>query len=283
MSGTVTVTPGYTWTSGSDVLSNSKLNQSGNPSMLVGAGAITGREMDFSLLPTNPATSVVLFEDFLQVAPTIGAATGLIGTNRLTRVSSGTNCTVENIASTAGTAGLVKFTDCVTAAGSGFCVIRGAASKEFLVLSAGATTIEWKITSPNALSSGALDTYALYIGAADGTAACNTPYNGVYFAYTDSISSGAWVGMTANATVTTSVVGPVMTINTVYTLKAVVNATATSVEFFVNGTSIGTSTTNIPTGALTYLCGMNDTVSSASANAFTADWVRIQQTLNTNR
>lgn len=282
MSGTVTVTPGYTWTAGSDVLTNAKLNQTANPSMKVGAGGITGREITFGIMPISPQTKAVLFEDFLQVAPAIGAATGLIGNNRLTRVSSGTNCTVESSPATAPNAGRVVFTDCVDAGGSGFCMIRGTAGTEQWVLGSGEITVEWKFTSPSLLS-GVNDVYTLYIGLANGRNDLNGQSDGVYFSYTNTVSSGAWIGMTTASSVTTSVVGSVMTISTSYNLKAVINAAATSVNFFVNGTSIGTSTTNIPTAALTYICGMNDTVSSAVSISFFADWVRIQQTFTNTR
>lgn len=282
MSGAVTVSPGYTWTAGSDVLTNAKLNQTGNPSTQVGAAAITGREITFGIMPVSPQMNAVLFEDFLQVAPAIGAASGLIGNNRLTRVASGNNCTVESSPATAPNAGRVVFTDCVDAGGAGYCVIRGASGTGAWVLGSGEITVEWKITSPNALS-GVADVYTLYVGLANGATTCAAPTNGVYFSYTDTVSAGAWVGNATSSSATTSVVGPVMAASTSYNLKAVINAAATSVEFFVNGTSIGTTTLHIPTAALTYICGMNDTVSSAATNSFFADWVRIQQTFTNTR
>lgn len=283
MSGTITVSPGYTWTSTSDVLTNAKINQTGNPSMQVAAGGISSREIAFSAMPIDPSESALTFEDFLQTAPTIGAATGLIGEGRLTRVASGNSCTVESTPATAGYAGMVVLTDCVDAGGAGFSMIRGPSGTGAWVLGSGETTVEWEIISPSVLSSGAADTYTLYIGLANGDATCAAPTDGVYFSYTHSVSSGAWIGMTTASSVTTSVVGSVMVVSTNYKLKAVINAAGNSVEFFINGTSIGTSTTNIPTAALTYLCGMNDTLSSASSNSFKADWVKIQQTFSTSR
>lgn len=283
MSGAITVTPGYTFTSSSDVLNNAKMNQGGNPSMRVNASTIGGRELNYSIVPIDPSVTAVLFEDFVQNAPTVTTVSSLIGVNRLTRVASGNGCRVNSSASTAGYAGTVIFTDCSDAGGSGYCMIRGAASKGAWVLGAGEISVEWKIISPAVLSSGATDTYTLYIGLANGSSSCDAPTDGVYFSYTDTVSSGAWVGMTTASSASTSVVGPTMLVGTPYVLKAVINATASSVEFFVNGTSIGTSTTHIPTTALTYFCGMNDTVSSAQTNNFYVDWVKIIQTFTTNR
>ena len=283
MSGTVTVTPGYTWTSGSDVLSNSKLNQSANPSMLVADGAITSKEIDFASMPTSPQTCSVLFEDFLQTAPAIGTTAGKIGVNNLYRSASSSPASVESVASTALYAGLVKLTDPSTSAATGWMMIRGQAGSEAWLCGSGAITVEWKINSPVTLSAVAGETYFLYIGLANSASNATAPTDGVYFTYTDAVSSGAWVGTTTKASVSTSVVGSAMVVSTDYKLKAVINATGTSVEFFINGTSIGTSTSNIPTAALTYCCASNVTYAASSDCSFKVDWLRIQKTFSTNR
>lgn len=74
--------------------------------------------------------------------------------------------------------------------------------------------------------------------------------NGVFFRYTHSTNSGYWQGVARNnnsETATNFSTGPVTT--GWQKMKIVVNAAGTSAEFFINGTSVGTVTSNIPTAS----------------------------------
>lgn len=277
MSGTVTVTPGYTFTSSSDVETNAKLNQIGNPSMQVGAGQITFREIAFSRTPIDPSLNAVLFEDFLGSTN----ANSLIGNNRLSYLKNGTNAALAITASTTGTAGLVLFTD--TSDPTGYTIIRGAASKESWVPGGGEITVEWRILAPTRVAD-VTDNYQLFIGLGNGGTDASEPTDGVYFFYNYATSSGKWVGKTGNSSSYTSVVSTTtMAINTWYDLKAVISADGTLVTFYVNGTSFGTSSTHIPTAALSPICGMNTTAGTAQTITFRADWVSVQQTFTNAR
>jgi hypothetical protein len=100
-------------------------------------------------------------------------------------------------------------------------------------------------TSPNI-------TRYIGLGSADLNAA---PANGIYFRYT---TNGNYIGVCrSGGSETTLNTGVAASNGTFHTLKFVVNGT-TSVEFFVDGVSKGTITTNIPTANLYFSCGSSD-------------------------
>lgn len=90
-----------------------------------------------------------------------------------------------------------------------------------------------------------VETYGIKIGWLDGFVATD----GVYFYYSSTINSGQWrLSATSNSATTSTDSSTAATTNWVR-LKIVVNAAGTSAEFFVDGVSIGTVASNIPTGA----------------------------------
>lgn len=112
-----------------------------------------------------------------------------------------------------------------------------------IVLGAGILTAEFLVRIT--LTS----THTYIVGLGLGTPGVE-PTDGVYFLYASGTNSGAWVGKTANASSRTSA----NSTNTVVSnqwdrLKIIVNAAASSVSYYVNGTQIANSpiTTNIPT------------------------------------
>lgn len=70
--------------------------------------------------------------------------------------------------------------------------------------------------------------------------------DGVYFEY-DGATSGNWRICTANGGVRTKVTTSVAASTSYVNLAIEINAAGTSAQFFINGTSVGTITTNIPT------------------------------------
>lgn len=277
MSGNITVTPGYTFTTSADPVTYTKLNLIANPTAQVDAGAITPRELGGTVLLANPATQAVFYEDFLGDT----SANSLIGNTAMTTLVSGAAAAVAITASTAGRAGTVLFTD--TTAASGYSFIRGAASKGAWIAGSGSITWEWSIFAPSRVSD-VTDNYSLYIGLANGAATGAEPTDGFYFFYNYATSSGNWIGKTALGSSRTSVVSTTpLVINTWYTLRATINALGTSVEFFLNGVSIGTSTTNLPVAALTPICGMNTTAGTATSITMMADWCKIIETFTNSR
>jgi hypothetical protein len=117
---------------------------------------------------------------------------------------------------------------------------------------------------------GALANVTRYIGlgSADLTAA---PADGIYFRH---ITGGNYIGVCRKASVETTLDTGVAAANGVFhTLKFVVNGT-TSVEFFVDGVSKGTITTNIPTAVLYFNCG-DDSIDAG--NGMYLNYVYISQ------
>lgn len=110
----------------------------------------------------------------------------------------------------------------------------------------GAIVFESDVNIPVNLSD-STDRYIVYVGLVNSFTAESSDQ--ICFKYSDDINSGRWQGITSRNGSNTTVnggAGQVVATATWYKLRIEINAAATSVEFFVNGTSIGTSTTNIP-------------------------------------
>jgi SO2946-like, C-terminal domain len=72
--------------------------------------------------------------------------------------------------------------------------------------------------------------------------------DGVYFEYNPAVSAN-WFRCTSSNSVRTKTDTGVAATNNFVAFRFVVNAAATSIEFFIDGTSVGSNTTNIPTAA----------------------------------
>lgn len=277
MSGNITVTPGYTFTSSADPITLTKLNQIGTPTAQVDAGAITSNELGSTILLVDPSTQAILYEDFLGDT----SANSLIGNTAQTTLVNGTAATVAMTATTTGRAGMVLFTD--TTAGTGYSFIRGPASKGAWIPGSGIISWEWAVYAPSRVSD-VTDNYTLYIGLANGAANGDRPTDGYYFSYNYATNSGKWTAETALSSVYTQLTSiTTMAINTWYTLKATMNALGTSAEFFVNGVSIGSITGTLPVAALTPICGMNTTAGTATSITMMTDWVKVIKTFTNSR
>lgn len=102
-----------------------------------------------------------------------------------------------------------------------------------------------------ATASDGTETYTTRYGFNDGGS--TTPGNGVdgaFFRYTHSVNGGRWECVTRSNSVETATDSGVAGISASYQcLEIEVNAAGTSVNFRINGASVATNTTNIPTGA----------------------------------
>lgn len=144
-----------------------------------------------------------------------------------------------------------------------------------ILFGGGQWSMEWMVRIPT-LSDGT-HRFTCRVGFLD--AGIAEPADGVYFRYVDNVNSGRWVLVARNnstETTTNSSSAPVA--NTWYRLKIVVNAAGTLATYYVNGTSIGTTATNIPTasGRQTGL-GMSIIKSVGTASrTFEADYVQLE-------
>lgn len=122
------------------------------------------------------------------------------------------------------------------------------------------------------------------IGANTGSNFAST--NGIFFIYDEGIGTyGAgspnWRCVTRNSTQTVTTTSTVVTASQWYVLRIVVNANASSVEFFINGTSVATHTTNIPT-LVTPRVAQVKTIGTTNRNMF-CDYMVVRQIYTTPR
>lgn len=153
----------------------------------------------------------------------------------------------------------------------------------------GATSFEMGATSSATLSDGT-DSYQFVAGFLDG--ATVNQIDGAYFLYdsqgasTGSAASANWQIVTvSNSTRTFTTTSTAYAVNTYNKLKIEVNAAGTQVNFFIDGTLVGTHTTNIPTGtARTFGFGSYIVKSAGtSSRTVTADYMEIKQLFTTPR
>lgn len=145
----------------------------------------------------------------------------------------------------------------------------------------GELTAEWLVRFPNL--SDATDSFVARAGFTNAYSSSLT--DGIYFEYTHSVNAGNWTCKTgSNASFTTANSGTPVAINTWYRLTAVVNAAGTLATFYINGTQVGTISTNIPTGARLFGvgAGMYKTAGTTARKMF-ADYGYYLADLTTER
>ena len=129
--------------------------------------------------------------------------------------------------------------------------------------------------------SDATTTYTERFGFLDNVTAESS--DGAFFRYTHSINGGRFEAVCRSNGVETAVdTGITVAGVTTYKLEVVVNAAGTSAEFFVNGASVATITTNIPTAAGRETgCGIMllRSVGTAASTPVSVDYVLLEQVL----
>jgi hypothetical protein len=137
------------------------------------------------------------------------------------------------------------------------------------------------------LLSDAVTTFSQQVGFIDITTAAGEPVDGVFFRYSDTLNGGRWAAVSRSNNVETAVdTGVTVAINTTYKLEVEVNAAGTSALFVLNGTSVATITSNIPTAVGRETgAGLQcrRTVGTGAATPFAVDYVLVEQTLTAPR
>jgi hypothetical protein len=155
-------------------------------------------------------------------------------------------------------------------------LLMGGASQIGILLGGGALSISWCFNI-NTLSN-ATNRYDLFVGMYDRRAFTN----GVFFQYNDSVNSGKWV-LTAYASGATSTNSTTAVGTGWQTLRIDINAAGSSAEFFVNGTSIGTVSSGLPTGGIKPVISMQRAAGTVAADTLEVDAFWMTQTLTTPR
>lgn len=151
-----------------------------------------------------------------------------------------------------------------------------------ILLGGGVLSINWVVKV--AVLSTITNRFVLRCGLSDGTT--SEPSNGVWMAYSDSLNSGNWQGVSRSAGSSTTANSAVAVgITNFINLGVTVNAAATSVSFFVNGVEIANSpvASNIPTAALTPFLQIDNVAGANPNNCVHVDLVYMIQTLTTPR
>lgn len=162
-----------------------------------------------------------------------------IGPCTLIASVSGTGAAVSPIAGEAAMPGLVSVTTGTLSNGNSSFVSRNNA-----ILFGGAAYNFWARVRIPTLSDGT-DTFASAIGFADGHVLVA---DGCYFRYGSVYNSGKWQAVCTNAsTDATADTGITVVAGNIYNLKVAVNAAANSAVFSINGSTVATITTQIPT------------------------------------
>ena len=128
--------------------------------------------------------------------------------------------------------------------------------------------------------SNATDTYTLRIGLGDDFGSDFT--DGIYFQYSNTGSTPAWLIKTANSGTRTTTTTSTNLDTNYHTYQIVVNAAGSLVTYYIDGASVGTISTNIPTAVTT---SMIQTTKSAGTtqNNTDVDFMGIYWALTTSR
>jgi len=222
----------------------------------------------------DPTTSMFLYDDFVGLA-----TTSILGwSNNSSGTGAGIGLGDPSTLIDGNHQGIMRASTGTTTTG------RGVAAVYQINLALGGGVLTYWTDIYIATLSTAGQAYVITIGLGDDNGSTEHG-RGAYFYYAHGTNSGNWVGKTALASTRTSVNGSVAATTGWQRLKCVVNAGATSVEFFVNGTSIGTSTTNIPSGSSTWIAPMIKIVKSAGTTdrEIDVDYFAVYQTFTSVR
>ena len=178
------------------------------------------------------------------------------------------------ISSESGHPGLVRLTT-GSSASSGYSNLY--LGTNCILLGSGILAIESLIRVPT-LSTSA-ERFVIRIGLGDALTG-NFTY-GCWFEYSE-LDSANWRMCCANSSVTKTTSSTVVAENTWVKLKIEINAAGTSAEFFINGTSIGSVSTNLPSSICSPRLNITKSVGT-TARLLDVDYYQLQYNFTTSR
>ena len=223
----------------------------------------------------SPNSTINVYDDFLYYD--VGGITSVFISN-IPWTSTGTWTVVTNSSLTSTNPGVVTHASITTHAS-----LVGGVTGSYIILGGGAISCNWVLKA--ATLSNSTNRYTINAGL--GVSNTGGGFNSIWFEYSDNVNSGNWVcNCTAAGSTTainTSVAGSTSFVNLGFT----VNAGATSVQFFINGSSQGSTTSNIPTGTsnadLTPGLSIVQSAGTIAAASVLVDLMYFTQTLTTAR
>lgn len=230
----------------------------------------------------NPANGVQLFEDFISGgSSTSGSASAIFGALGWSWLGNGdVNYQTTNIASHPGvitlgtTSGATNYS--TIAVGGKTATGSYGGNGSWLIDSTDSFTMHWWVRFPNL--STAAQRYASYIGFCIGDT--SEPASGIYFTYSEATSAN-WIIKTGNSGVySTTTTSTAVASNT--WVKLTITLSSGTAEYFVDGVSVGTLNTNLPTGVLAIRAGIRKTAGS-TARTIDIDAMHLDYTFGTSR
>lgn len=145
-----------------------------------------------------------------------------------------------------------------------------------IILGGGVITLNWVFNI--AILSNVTNTYTLKIGMLNGV-----DNNGFYFAYSNALNSGNWTinTISAGSPTTTNTAIPVTT--GWHNAQMVVNAAASSIAFTIDGVSVGSIATTIPTVKINPGVTATCSAGTIAAQSFYYDLMYLNQVLTVAR
>lgn len=119
------------------------------------------------------------------------------------------------------------------------------------------------------------------IGLHDSTGA-GAPTDGIYFQYNKTTTAGNWERCTQTTCVDTGV-ARTTTANQYQRFRIQTNSAGTAVEFFINETSVGTASTNLPGATASYGPAINVSTVDATIRQWKIDYFQIKRNMTTLR
>jgi hypothetical protein len=149
-----------------------------------------------------------------------------------------------------------------------------------IVLGGGALEYIWIFKIVNLSNS--TNRYTLSFGMGD-TSNASEQANGVYYQYSDNVNSGNWRISTSAASSPTNTDTAVAVTTGWHNARCAVNAAASSIEFFIDGVSLGTINNTIPTLSIRPFFGFTRVAGTIAAGSLIIDLFYLKQTFTTAR
>lgn len=239
-----------------------------------------------SNIPTviTPETGIYYFNDFLGVFTTSTNDGNISSEGNLGQTTTAPNSDTNK-------QGFVNVNTTTASAGAGDIYIGHNGTPNF-ILGGGITSYETLIWLPILSTSG--ERFSCLIGFSSGVLNQNNSFNNIAFLYDEGNiafagaggASANWRAVTTDSgTRTFTDTGVAVNAATFIKIRIVVNANASSVEFFIDNTLVATHTTNIPSGTSKGVSVRNYIQKSVgyTPRLLILDYVKLQQTFTTAR
>lgn len=276
-SGGITITPGQTFGNTSEAVTLAKLNALGNPTARLEAGAVTSRELGSSIVPLDPVSKAYIYDDFIAKATAnyeFATSTGAGGSASVF-TGGGPYCF--------GAAALATGTS-----NSAYAIIGPSSTANQVAISTGlgAISFETRVYINTALPSGGDAVVAVSLNSAGVTLPSATTDAQLTLYYSDNVNSGKWRARTSDGATQTDVdTGVTVAGSTWYRLGIETNSAGTLATFYINGVSVGTSSTHLPglTSDLGVQVGIKNSAGGTTNRGLIVDYIKLVQTFAADR